>query len=773
MNKLLKCMSIKFYLLPVMLLVWISCNKDDDQSTPDSGKIKTEKEVELSTQSIGGGGGVIEISGSATPLEGLRIRVPDGAYPDAKEFRISYAEITSHEFGAYFDPVSPLIQISNGGEQANKMMNLRIPATENSGKIRMAFYYDKSKGELEGIPIVRSEPDFIEVAVRHFSLIVVSEVQKDLLIKGGGFHTFFDPLVNGWSFVNDGTYPESGGICAGMSIGAAYYFKNFKSGVNLYSYFDNNGLDFATPEIWEDDATGLHFATAIHRIQELFYHSNNQSIAEMILAPEEDRFWNIIYNMLVINQPQLLYVKSTQSDTAHMIIAFAYELDSISAKIQVYDPNYPGAESTIEYDMVQKKFKPYTSAANRKALDDGHTFNCDIIAFIPMSAVMLPEEMSFLWNKVQNKTIDQGIFPSYKVYAVPTDPAFSRVELKPLTKNNNANYIPFREFNFVVEGLDPSTNLNPGTIIFDKENSKWVRYPNLIPPLEMFESDTLIGFYLKGIPKGVVYESWIGFQWFRIKKQNIWIEPVDTSVAVNTEIKFLARHNGSAPKRARYQWDFGNNKTFTTSDTFFNYKYEETGDFDISLKVTDLDQNKVVAEVQTTIHITIWPKIAITLKGMDSQPPSTIKTSDGNDIPAIVWSNKVESTAPAIRWTKNNFETEFTFNQGPGTYICRISGSMSDDFKKINQLSAIYTGTAFDGAWTYQSAMVLQDFPMEVWDPGKLIGKILKGPEAKARVKQLSYQENWEFQGMPMERHLGSVDWSSDQTELSVFFYDR
>lgn len=759
--------------LLLLLGVSIACNKEDDGGANDSGKIVTGNSVEVSIENIGVSGGQLEVTSSDTLIDGLQITIPPGAYSESREFKVSYAKIESHLLGAFFNPVSPLIQITNGGGLSEKMMNLRIPSTEIAGRVRMAFYYDKATGELEGIPIVRSTSEFVEVAVRHFSLVVVSDVQKGLIIDGKGFNTFFDPLVKGWSFVNYGTYPEAGGICAGMSIGAAYYYKNFKSGLKLYSYFDNNGLGFPTPGIWEDDATGLHFATAIHRIQEVFYTSNNQSIGEMLNAPEEDRFWNIVYNLLIINQPQLLYVKSTVSDTAHMIIAFGYEINSQTAKIQVYDPNYPGAQSTIEYDMVQKKFKPYTSAANKKALDEGITFNCDQIAFLPLSSVMLPDEMTFLWNKVQNKTIEQGIFPSYKVFAVPIDPAYSRVELKPLAKNEITNYIPFREFNFVVEGLNASYNLNPGIVIFDKESNQWVRYPNIVHPIEMFESDTLIGFNLKGIPPSGKYESWIGFQWFRIRKQDIWIEPVDTSIAVNTEIKFLARNNGSAPKNARYEWDFGNNKTFTSSDTFFVYKYEEIGDFDVSLKVTDLDQNKIVAEVQTTIHVTIWPKIAITLKGMNTTPPSTIKTSDGIDIPAIVWSNKVESTAPAIKWNKNNFETEFTFSQGQGTYICRISGTMSDDFKKVNYLSAIYTGSAFEGLWTYQSAIVLQDFPMDVWQPGKLIGKILTGPDAQAKVKQLSYQENYEFQGMPMERHLGSVDWSSNQTELSIFFYDR
>jgi hypothetical protein len=759
------------------LIIISSCSKDENEPNADSGKIKTESSVLVIKKSIPANGGELSISGTQTPLEGLRIIVPDGAYSEAKDFSVSYSKISSHSLGQYFNPVSPLIEITNGGKYSDKMMKLQIPVTPNAGFYRMAYYYDKKSGLLEGIPAVSIGDHFIEIAVRHFSLIVVTEVQKDLLIQGGGFHTLFAPQVNGWSFRNFGTYPAPDGICAGMSIGAAYYFKNFNSSVNLFSYFENDKLWFRTTDFWEDDVKGLQFATAIHRVQEIFWSSNNQSITEMLDAPQDDRFWNLIYSMLVNNQPQLIYVKDSRKDTAHMIIGFSYEINASNAKIHVYDPNYPGLENVIEYDLINKTFKPYTSAANAKAIEDGDLFQCDKIALVPLSSVMTDDEMNFFWQKVQNNTIGDGIFPPYKVYAVPKDPSFTKVELN-VSDNSIVNYIPFDEFDFEVNGIDPSYNLKlemtsflPG---FGQERI------NPATTVKMTNKDTLMGLYLKAIPPGGKYEKWIGFDWFKIQLSDIWIEPADTSVGLNVEVKFVARHNGSAPKRARFDWDFGDpaspsseNKVSTT-DTFIIHKYKNPGTFEITLSVIDLDNQKEVAKVTTKATATIWPKIAITLKGMDTNPPSTIKASDGSDIPSIAWSNKYTGTAPALSWNKNTFDADFQFNLFPATYTCTIHGTLSDDGKKITSLSAIYTGIAYGGDWTYQAAIVLQNFPLEDYLPGQIIGKTLTGRDAQSKVAQLSWkQTSKDSQGIPHEITLKSVDWNSNQTELSVFFYDR
>ena len=764
----LYCMLI---ILGLIVFLISSCSKDNVTPDPDSGKIKTDQSVFVGKKTIPVSGGQFDINGTTTPIEGLSILVPNNAYTTEKEFSVSYANITSHSLGQYFNPISPLIEISNGGDYADKLITLKIPVSSNPGYYRMVCYYDKVKGTVEGISIVKSDDQYIEVAVRHFSLIVITEVQKDILIKGGGFHTDFDPNVNGWSFMNFGTYPEPKGICAGMSIGAAYHFKNFKALLNLNSYFENDQLWFRTSDFWEDDAKGLRFATAIHRTHSIFWDNGNTSITQMISSPEEDRFWNLIYAILIENQPQLIYLSSTKTDTAHMMIGFAYTINASNATISVYDPNFSGLTKTIEYDLITKKFKPYISAANATAVEQGYFNLYDKIAFVPLSTVMSNDEMNFLWQKVQNNTIGEGIFPPYKIFAVPKNTDFKKVELN-TTDKTIQNYIPFDEFDFEVEGFDPSYKVTKEAVSF---------YPgagleriNPAQTIKMENTDTLIGLHLKALPPNESYERWLGFNWFKISLQDIWIEPNDTIIAVNSELTLVARHNGTAPKHAQFEWDFGDKTDDQSTDSSITHKYVESGDYEVTLTVINLDNQKEVAKVYSKVNVTVWPRIAITIKGMDTNPPSTIKASDDSDIPSISWANKYVSTAPAISWNKNDFTIDFQYNLSPAVYTCSIRGTMSDDGKKINYLSAIYTGLAFEGDWTYQAAIVLQNFPIEEYLPGKIIGKSLTGPEAQSKVAQLSWKQTFkDNQGVPTEKTLKSVDWTSNKTELSVYFYDR
>ncbi|MBK8954038.1 MAG: PKD domain-containing protein [Saprospiraceae bacterium] len=760
--------AILFFSLSVIVF---SCSKDDDPATGDSRKIITDKEIFVQKEVIDASGGSIILNDANSLLDGMEILVPEGSYDEAITVNISYAEIKSHEFGELFNPVSPLIKIENGGKMSNQMMRLKIPISANPETYRMAFYYDRQTGELEGISTVRNETDFITIAVRHFSLIVVTEVQKELLIQGGGFHTGFDPSKNGWGFVNYGTYPEYEGICAGMSIGAAYYYKNFKAGLALNGFFDNDQLWFPTPDVWEDDASGIRYATAIHRVQKAFWDQNIGSIDTMIHAPDEDRFYNLIYSILVLNQPQLIYVDDPSASHAHMIIGFGYEINGNEAKINVYDPNFPNQESAISFDLLTKTFSKYTSAQNARALENNQLFHYSNIAFVPLTAVMSKDEMDFLWQRVQNKTIHEGLFPAYKIFAVPKDPGFSKVELH--TSNNTLqNYIPFKDFDFVIEGLAPSFGLKLEALSF-LPGFGLERY-NPAQSIVMENRDTLIGLYLKATPANQTYDQWVGFEWFKIQLQNIWIEPVDTTVAVNAEINFVARHNNTAPKNALYKWDFGDGHQEESTDSIIVYKYEAPDEYEIQLTVIDRITNKEVSKVKTKVNVTIWPKIAITLKGMEATPPSTIKANDGADIPSIAWSNKVSSTAPGLKWNKNYFEVDFSFNIGEPVYTCRISGTMSNDFKKIIDCSAIFTGIGFGGDWTYISAISIFDFPIEEYIPGQIIGKSLRGPLAQAKVGNLSWkQTSKDAQGKITEITLQSVDWSSDQTELSIFFYNK
>ncbi len=767
---MMKQMYRFWFLLTFGLFALASCKKEEEE-IQDSGMIRTEQSILITKQSIPSEGGTIELLGTQSPLEGLKITVPQSSYDATQEFTIAYSNILEHRLGSYFNPATPLIEISNGGQLANRMMQLKIPVSANPDVIRNAFYYDRKSGELEGITILKQESNFITVLLRHFSLIVISEIRKDSLIKQGGFSTGFQPAVNGFSFRNWGTYPEPDGICAGMSIGAAYYYKNYKSSVNLYSYFQNKQLWFSTNDFWEDDSKGLKFATEIHQAQEIYWTNDNIDISEMLNAPQEDRFWNLIYSMQLNKQAQLIVVQDSRKDTSHMIVGFSYRFNGNIAEIKVYDPNYPAQESTIEFDLTTHTFKPYTSAANAQALEEGNVFVCDKISFVPLSSTIHSDDMDFLLQRVKNNTIGQGIFFPYKVYAVPTDNNFDRVELKS-DEQSITNYIPFDEFNFVVEGIDASVGLKlaaydflPGSGIAKTEPAQTIK---------MKQKDTLLGLNLKATPAGQSYDKWIDFNWYKIQIQFIWIEPMDTTVSINSKLTLIARHNGTAPKNVRFTWDFGDGKMENATDSTITHIYKDPGDYDVTLRVVDLSNQKEVAKVETKVHVSIYPRIAIVLKGMDATPPSTIKADDGTDIPSIAWANKNILTAPNLSWNKTNFETDFQYSLASVVYTCRISGSLSEDFKKINFLNAIYTGILEGGDWNYQAAIIIQNFPLEEYIPGSIYGKALTGKDAQSKVTQLSWKVTTkDNQGNVKVQSLQSVDWNSTQTELSVYFYDR
>ncbi len=768
--------NTKFLLICTTLLMgaglfFSNCGKDDDTGLPDSGKIKTDKSVLIHKATLPATGGTLEVLGSSSPLDGLEITLPEGSYSDPTEFSVSYSAILSHEFGPLFEPISPLIEINNGGKMSDQLMLLKVPVSASPETYKMAFYYDRATGELEGISVVNQNEDFVEVAVRHFSLIVITQVQKNLLIEGGGFHTLFEPAVNGWGFVNYGTYPEYKGICAGMSLGAAYYFKNFKASLALNSYFDNDQLWFPSPDVWEDDANGLRFATAIHRVQEAFWDNHLVDITQIIQASDSDRFYNLIYSMLLLNQPQLIYLSDPSAPVSHMIIGFGYEVQGREVKINVYDPNFPNQESTITYNLETHSFSKYTSAQNARALENNQLFNYSHVAFLPFSSVMSKSEMDFLWQRVQNKTIEDGIFPAYKVFAVPKDNSFTKVELN--TKDNSVqNFIPFREFDFQIEGIDPNAGVKLEALSF-LPGFGMERY-NPAQTIIMENRDTLIGLYLKATPPNEPYEQWVGFEWFKISLQDVWIEPADTTVSTNAEVKFIARNNGTLPKNALYKWDFGDGHKLENRDSTITYQYDKADEYTVTLKVYDPSGVTEMANTKTKITVGDWLKIAVVLKGMSTTPPSTIKANDGSDIPSMAWSSWSIPNSPPLKWNNNNFSVDFPFNLSGFDYTCHISGIMSADYKKVISLTGIVTGFGFGGDWTYQAAISISNFPIDVYIPGEIIGNILTGQQAQAKVGNLSWKQTLkDNQGQVTETTLKSVDWSSNQTELSIFFYNK
>ncbi|MDX9759117.1 MAG: PKD domain-containing protein [Bacteroidota bacterium] len=759
-------------------LLFPACSGDDPSSpNNDSGKIRTGAMTQVFEQSVTAGT-TVTVEGSGSPLDGMELEIPVGAAASAMPLTISHGEITGHEFGAHFTPITPLIRIENGGEFAAKPMRLRIPLPGLAGRFPVAFYYDRAAGTLEAIAPVGRSDEWLDVAVRHFSEIVVSATQIDLLREGGGFMSFFDPQANGWSFVNDGAYPEPGGICAGMSIGAAQFYRNFNASILLATHFDNDALWFPTPKIWEDDATGIKFCAELQRAfvtDNSFWTSTGSSPLDGFLQKsEEDHFWSLCYAMLVNNQPQFLYlsVDGDPSAAAHAILAYEYVIGPAVGTLKVYDPNYPGTEGTITFDFGTRKFRPYTSAANATALANGQTFSYDNIVFIPFSTICDAKEIDRIWQKVAAKTIGAGQYPAYELWAVPVDnDELPRVKLLDAA-SGKTTFLPYSEFTVEIVPADKSIPMSL---------TAWIDLPSIgevekqepagIITVERPTKDNLVGIQVNAKAAGRNTFSWAGFQWCKIRLQSLWIEPADTIVGVNQDLRLVVRHNGTAPADARFEWDFGDGETASrTGDSTITHAFEEQDAYTVAVTMFVPGSSDPAGTATATVQVTEWRSIMVTLSGMDTTPPSTIKTSDGQDIPNIIWSNRVGATLP-LSWNKKEFSVDYSYNLSGLDMNTAISGRLAEDGKSIAVLTAITSGIGYGGDYTFTSSVALTNFPIEVI-PGMPMGSQLRGSAAQPTVSNLSWrQTSVDSQGETHVVTLGTIDWSSQETVLSVYFY--
>ncbi|PLX32946.1 MAG: hypothetical protein C0600_01320 [Ignavibacteria bacterium] len=770
----------RILILVAALLFPIACSEDDGGTGPggDSGKIVTGESAQVLQGNLGSEGGTVAVTQSDAALNGLELTVPSGAYSSGIQISVHEAQIESHDFGADFDPVSPLIRVDNGGEFAGIPMTLHIPLPDLQGRFPVAFYYDRPAGTLEAITPVGRGEDYLDVAVRHFSEIVVSATQIELLKQGGGFHTLFDPAVNGWSFVNYGTSPEFDGVCGGMSIGAARFHRDFSTSLAIKTHFDNDEYWFRTPKVWQDDANALRYVT---ELQHEFVTSSNiwtldgkSPLDPIWTRSEEDHFWSICYALLVLNQPQFLFLGVKNSDEdGHAIIAYAYEISGNTGTLKVYDPNYPGKEGEITFDLTAKAFRPYTSAVNATALADGDTYAYNEIIFIPLSTLCDAGKLDAIWQKVSDGSIGDNIFPRYEAYAVPVDNEdLPRVKLLDAT-SGKTTFLPYNKFRVELDMADPTlVTKTIGWVDLPDIKEIEKRDPSGEITLENPGEENLVGIEVDVLPQSGRSHSWAGFQWYKIRMQSLWLEPADTNIAIGQEAELTARNNGTAPPNARFEWDFGDGNTQTVhGDSTVSHPYLEVGSYTVTVSMYDGQSTEALGSAEATVNVTEFLTIAITLQGMSTTPPSTIKATDGADIPSITISNKVGSKEPLV-WNENRFSVDYSYTLYDIDFNTRISGRLAADGKSIETLTAITAGSGYGGDYTYNAAMTVVNFPIENLGPSFPVGGGLTGNTAQPKLPNISWRTTTkDTQGNTTVSELESINWNSDQTKLSVYFY--
>ncbi len=362
-------------------------------------------------------GGKIAVTDPTSQIPGLTVSVPSGAYDAKMNFKVSTTDIKEHTFGKGFTPITPLITIDNGHGFANQPMTVTIPIKISKDEFAMAFYYDRSNGGLEGIPIVSLSENQVVIATSHFSDMVVSKIQKSELdnIK---IDTGFKPGVDDWQFVNNGSYIEQAGHCAGQSITSMwYYYEKYKKAGErrLYGRFDNNDNGTGTIDFDLDDSWSYRFVSAVQKAL-AWDSTGNRLLQKLTGADDHLTYYAFAYSMLLTGNPQetglYSYDQKGKITGGHDMVAYRIEKDMI----YVADPNYPGDTTrTIVYDTKTDKFIPYQSGANAEEIKKGNSVAYTGIGYFASSSMIDWDVVGKEYDKMVKGQSGNDVFPKFEL----------------------------------------------------------------------------------------------------------------------------------------------------------------------------------------------------------------------------------------------------------------------------------------------------------------------------------------------------------------------
>jgi len=492
-------------------------------------------------------GGVVRVQDPASPLKGLELSVPAGAYPNSHQVNISYAPILGHTFGEHFNPATPLITVENGGRYADELMTLHIPVDVPANHFAMAFYYDAAAGTLEGIPLAGIGTDSVDVVTRHFSSLVVSIIKNSVLddLLKEGIDSGFRPGADDWQFSNLGSYIAPGGHCAGQSVSAMWYYCEKPDGNDpfLWNLYDNNGNEPATPELWQDDSYGYRFASTVQRD----IHWGKFEVAfqmKLVGAHDEYHFRAFAYAIKLTGEPQFVGMFSSAGGGHAMI---AYRVDSKG--IDIADPNYPGqADRRILYK--DGKFTPYNSGANADEIAAGNGSAYESIGYQAKTAMVDWALLSSRWAEFKDGTIGNDRFPAYKITTLDTEG-----REVPLEDGHEAESDSIRiKVQSTAAALGTRVFRN-GTRIPADENGFY----------ELVEGNNLLGIDVWGEVGSGAQASW---EYIDFKYINVWYGPKETTGCKGWALESVTPD--WAPKEKKYGDQYETDYVFTATDGAFS-----------------------------------------------------------------------------------------------------------------------------------------------------------------------------------------------------------
>jgi len=403
----------------------------------DAINVVSGSKTQVTSQSVSSAGGTIQVTDTSSPINGLKIVVPEAATSEPVQFTVSYADIsTVNGLTQGASPASELISIHASGsadfnqyQMFDNPVQVTLPysptATNDDNSPVRFYWYDSQVGKLDSTGFLSEDKSAhtITFETASFSDFLAIEVDLALSEIGGTSYTIdtgFRPADNGWFIPNYGSVltRTTGGFCLGMVSYAKWYFTYHGVDTGLHSKYIEGA-----PAEWRDDATAIQLAARAHVATTGIWSSLTQEEQNWATANSREVGLSWLSGLIVTGEPQLIGLKArtndgTWLDYAHAVMTYGY----MDGSFQIYDPNFPGSVAgdtmrEIPFTYANGFTETYVSGTTRA---DSLVFNIFYHAGSKLAAT--PDDYKGLYDAAQNKFQGNRVFPTVTLTDETTTP---------------------------------------------------------------------------------------------------------------------------------------------------------------------------------------------------------------------------------------------------------------------------------------------------------------------------------------------------------------
>jgi hypothetical protein len=556
-----------------------------------TGTITSGKSIVAASSSIPASGGIISVTESGSPIAGMKLTVPAGAYKGTQQFNISYAPIEKQSFGAACNPLTPMISVDSGSTAlSDEIMDIKVPVKVPAGQFAMGFIYDTATKQLQGMTTIAQDANSITIGVRHFCNFFISSINEALLKKD--IDSGFKPGVDDWQFQNRGSFLAKGGHCAGQSATALWYYVTQPDGAGqkLYGRYDNNGNKPATPAFWQDDSLAYRFVSVVH--DDINWDSFENKFWSNLSGKNDAATFNLFaYSMQLTGEPQEVGIFS-KAGGGHDMICYRIK----DGQLYIADPNYPGnIERRIEYHSNNSTFTPYNSGANAEEIAQGNGKAYETIEFCTKGTTIGWDEIADRWTELKNKTIGDDEFPAYTLvwrddkgvfhdlkdgFASPTK--LLCMGAKKVGSGPSVDFGIYRDGVRLIANSKLEVELKPG-----------------INKLGFWITKAIDAHDKNGNP--IKVDKYIDFKYLNISYNSLVIDPATMESQPAKKCTFTAKAD-DIPAGTTFEWLVDGKTKQKDNNTSFSISFPEERDYAIMVRMLDKD-GKEVATAEATASI--------------------------------------------------------------------------------------------------------------------------------------------------------------------------